>query len=134
VIDAKFDRATCQTFGEMYDRLVCPRCYERVRAGSPMWRRLQGDRWWHHHSPCCTPADAVLAEPMDDVIDAWNKAHPKGTVVKAYRGAIGDEATAVIGPVWNPATVVGGTPVAWIKGGRGCIALSHVVDLPKEAA
>ncbi len=67
-------------------------------------------------------------------VDAWNAKHPIGTSVKYWRGARGRaEAASEVGPMSSPAELLGGhTPVVWIEGCSGAIALSHVeaIDEP----
>lgn len=57
--------------------------------------------------------------------DEWNAANPIGTAVRYWRGMREGDPTGT-GKIYNEATVMGGSPVAWISGCRGCVALTHV--------
>ena len=59
-------------------------------------------------------------------LDAWNRAHPVGTLVAYWPGAREGEPRQ--GKLRSPATRLwaGGTPVVWVEGHAGCLALSHV--------
>lgn len=57
--------------------------------------------------------------------DAFNLAHSVGTVVRYWSFTKEGEPTGV-GPIKHVATVVGESAVAWIKGARSCICISHV--------
>lgn len=71
-------------------------------------------------------------ERLEAKVAAWNTAHPLGTLVKAYLLTIGDDLHARTRRVRAPAEVLGGhTPVAWIEGVSGCVALTHVVDVAR---
>ncbi len=64
-------------------------------------------------------------------VDAWNAAHPIGTHVRYWPGALGGE--ALDGVTRTPAQMLGHTPVVWLKGVPGCIALSHVEPIEEPS-
>lgn len=67
------------------------------------------------------PNPAKLQKQCDD----FNSRCPVGTPVLFWKGV--REGLGANGIVRHPATVLGGhTPVAWITGASGCIALTHV--------
>lgn len=58
----------------------------------------------------------------------WNERFPIGTQVRYWTGA--REGRGNIAITRTPAEVLGGhTPVIWVEGVSGCIALSHVEPL-----
>ena len=63
--------------------------------------------------------------------DAWNAAHPVGTLVRYWRGLREGEPSGV-GKVRWEAQDVCGTASVWIEGCSGCVALSHVELASKE--
>lgn len=72
---------------------------------------------------------------MKRAVDQFNERHQVGTPLWAYRGVIGDNPIAVT--LRTPAEILGGhTPVAWVDGTSGCIALTHLFfrDTPQPEA
>lgn len=62
---------------------------------------------------------------MKRAVDQFNGRHKLGDPLWAYRGQIGDNPIAVT--LRTPAEILGGhTPVAWVDGTSGCIALTHL--------
>lgn len=58
-------------------------------------------------------------------VDLFNATHAPGTAFWAYRGARGENPIACT--LRAPAELLGGhTPVAWLDGVSGCIALTHL--------
>ena len=59
-------------------------------------------------------------------LEAWNAAHPVGTLVAYWPGIREGEPRQ--GKLRSPATRLWakGHPVVWIEGHAGCVALSHV--------
>ena len=57
--------------------------------------------------------------------DAFNEEHPVGTVVAYWRGLHAGEPDGE-GRTCTVAQLVGGAPVVWIEGCRGCVALTHI--------
>lgn len=58
-------------------------------------------------------------------VDRFNELHPVGTRVRYWTGVREGEGRK--GVTTHEATLLGGhTPVAWIEGARGCVALTHV--------
>lgn len=56
---------------------------------------------------------------------AFNDRHPVGSTIRVWPGAIEGEPIAV--QIHYPAAVLGShTPVVYVTGGQGCIALTHV--------
>lgn len=65
-----------------------------------------------------------LAERNKAVAD-FNRKYAIGAPLWAYRGRIGDDPIAVT--LRTPAELLSGhTPVAWVHGTTGCIALTHL--------
>ncbi len=65
--------------------------------------------------------------------DRFNADHPVGSDVMFFNGLVGEDGQ--IGAIKAPAHILSGhTPVVWIEGARGCIALSHVRPVPRRAA
>lgn len=64
---------------------------------------------------------------MEVTCAEFNAAHPVGTVMHAWTGAMG-EGPPKVGTVREPgAYILGGhTPVVFLDGVRGCVALTHV--------
>lgn len=59
--------------------------------------------------------------------DDFNTQNPVGSMVRAWTGVRGD-GPGKVGAVRFPAYVLSGhTPVVFVVGIRGCVALSHVV-------
>lgn len=63
--------------------------------------------------------------------DAWNAAHPVGTLVRYWRG-LREGKPSGVGKVRWEAQDVCGTASVWIEGCSGCVALSHVELASKE--
>lgn len=62
---------------------------------------------------------------MQAQCEAFNAKHAVGDTIRVWSGPIEGEPTAV--EIRYPAQVLGGhTPVVYVTGGQGCIALSHV--------
>lgn len=62
---------------------------------------------------------------MQAQCDAFNVKHAVGSTILVWPGAIKGEPVSV--EIRYPAAVLGGhTPVVYVTGGHGCIALSHV--------
>lgn len=59
------------------------------------------------------------------VAEKWNATHPKGTVVRYWRG-VKDGAPSGVGPTRTEASVESQTPVVFIEGCSGYMALTHV--------
>ena len=58
-------------------------------------------------------------------VDRFNEKHPIGTMVHYWPGV--REGEGQTGTTTHPALLLGGvTPVVWIEGALGCIALTHV--------
>lgn len=59
------------------------------------------------------------------VVDAFNRRYAIGAAFWAFRGAIGENPVEVT--LRAPAELLSGhTPVAWLDGTSGCIALTHL--------
>jgi hypothetical protein len=59
-------------------------------------------------------------------VENFNLKHPVGTLVRYWRGEHAGRPSGE-GPTTHAADLLGGhTPVVWIAGCSGCIALSHV--------
>lgn len=72
--------------------------------------------------PRLTPAQ------MQAACDRFNARHPVGDEIVVYSGPIGENPKRVA--VRYPAEIMGGhTPVVYVTGGAGCIALTHVAGL-----
>ena len=70
---------------------------------------------------------------MQAACDTFNAEHPVGSEVMFWTGLIGENGQ--IGTVRAPAEILSGhTPVAWIDGARGCVALSHVRPVPVKVS
>lgn len=68
-------------------------------------------------------------DPAREVAD-FNARYPVGTMVKYWRGVVGDDEHGGVGATRTKAEVLSGhTAVIWIEGCSGCVALSHVVVL-----
>lgn len=64
-------------------------------------------------------------------VDAFNRRHAVGDAFWAYRGLRGENPIPVT--LRTPAELLSGhTPVAWVDGTSGCIALTHLE--PRDAA
>lgn len=62
---------------------------------------------------------------MQEAVDAFNAVHKVGDPLWAYRGPHGENPIAVT--LRAPAEILSGhTPVAWVNGATGCIALTHL--------
>jgi hypothetical protein len=62
---------------------------------------------------------------MQAACDAFNAEFPVGSPVHAYPGTLDDQGVDV--EIRYPATVLSGhTAVAWVTGGHGCVALTHI--------
>ena len=62
---------------------------------------------------------------MQAVCDAFNAKHVVGGTIRVWPGLIEGEPIAV--EIRYPAQILSGhTPVVYVTGGHGCIALSHV--------
>jgi hypothetical protein len=105
----------------------CPHC----KSGfSQSCRKPDGDRR-HPHASRIKRAETINAE-----VDAWNAAHPVGTMVRAYPGLRPEDRrasdkrppTVVIGPTRTRAWVPRGQerPVVMVQSYGSWIALSHV--------
>lgn len=59
------------------------------------------------------------------LVDAWNELHPIGTSVRYWPGF--REGDGKTGRTRSTAQLLGGhTPVVWVEGATGSIALTHV--------
>lgn len=77
--------------------------------------------------------ETIASDLLKQQAKDFNRCYPVGTRVRYWRGA--REGQGLIGFTRYPAEVLGGhTPVVWICGCSGCIALSHVepLDAPLE--
>ena len=63
-----------------------------------------------------------------ETVVRWNDKNPVGTIVQYWRGTkTPDAPPSGVGKTTQPASLLGGhTPVVWIEGCSGCIALTHV--------
>lgn len=62
---------------------------------------------------------------MQAQCDAFNAAHAVGDTIRVWSGMIEGDPVAV--KIRFPAQILGGhTPIVYVTGGQGCIALSHV--------
>lgn len=69
---------------------------------------------------------------VQEAVREFNRAFPIGTKVRYWRGA--RTGPGEIGRIAALAKVIGGhTAVTWIEGCPGCIALTHIEEIPKEA-
>lgn len=59
------------------------------------------------------------------IVSEWNVKYPVGTIVRYWRGEK-DGFPSGRGAASAAYMLSGHTPVVWINGCRGCIALSHV--------
>jgi hypothetical protein len=64
------------------------------------------------------------------IVKSWNRNHPVGTRVKCWPGVRGDESGFETSTRSAAAVLGGHTPVVWVRGHSGCIALSHIEVLP----
>lgn len=68
-------------------------------------------------------------------VEKFNARYSVGDAFWAYRGVVGENPIAVT--LKTPAELLGGhTPVAWVNGTSGCIALTHLkprIPTPSEA-
>lgn len=63
---------------------------------------------------------------MARAVDAFNAAHKVGDTITVFTGVIGENPTEV--QVRYPAEIMGGhTPMVYITGGKGSVALTHVL-------
>ncbi|MER9421289.1 hypothetical protein NKI88_02360 [Mesorhizobium sp. M0317] len=66
-------------------------------------------------------------EQMQAACDAFNATYAVGNVIECWTGP--REGRPVEREIRHPACVLGGhTPVVYIAGGGGCVALTHVAD------
>ena len=71
------------------------------------------------------PRQAESIRRLTDRVMCWNMDFPPGTPVRVWPGF--REGPGRITKTTTPAYVLGGhTPVVWVDGVRGCIALTHV--------
>lgn len=62
---------------------------------------------------------------MQAACDAFNAKHSVGDTIMVFTGLIGENPKDV--QVRYPAEIMGGhTPVVYVTGGGGCVALTHV--------
>jgi hypothetical protein len=60
---------------------------------------------------------------------AFNLRHQVGDEITVYTGRVGENPK--VGKIMFPAEVLSGhTPVVWVEGVRGCVALSHTAATP----
>lgn len=65
-------------------------------------------------------------------VDQFNSRHKPGDAFVAYRGPIGENPIPCT--LRAPAELLGGhTPVAWLDGVSGCIALTHLSPSPEPS-
>lgn len=70
---------------------------------------------------------------MQNAVDAFNAKHSVGDTITVFTGLIGENPTEV--QIRYPAEIMGGhTPMAYITGGRGSVALTHVAASAPEWA
>lgn len=63
------------------------------------------------------------------LVRKWNKSFPIGTKVRYWTGV--REGIGNISTTRTEAQFLGGhTPIVWIEGVSGCVALSHVEPIP----
>lgn len=67
-----------------------------------------------------TPEELAQAEA-----EAFNRAHPVGTLMRYWSGLKEGEPTGTAA-IWHPATVVSQHAVCWLQGVSSCHSLSHV--------
>lgn len=66
---------------------------------------------------------------LQDTVDRFNAAYPVGTPVRAWPGVKGDH-TGTDTKTRSEAYVLSGhTPVVFVEGHSGCIALTHIQPL-----
>jgi hypothetical protein len=69
---------------------------------------------------------ARVQRDFTKLIDDFNATYPVGSSILVHTGTLQDPAVEV--EVRDPAQVLGGhTPVVYVTGGKGCVALTHVV-------
>ncbi|MDO9016616.1 MAG: hypothetical protein Q8S73_24550 [Deltaproteobacteria bacterium] len=68
---------------------------------------------------------ATRAQKAQGIADAWNAAHPEGTLVKYWRGRKSGEPSGT-GATRSPAEARGDDAVVFITGCSGFVCLSHV--------
>jgi hypothetical protein len=59
-------------------------------------------------------------------VEAWNAAHPVGTVVSYWKGVRVGPSTGSAATRSEAQMLGGHTAVVWLEGVSGCIALTHV--------
>jgi hypothetical protein len=74
------------------------------------------------------PVKRPSAAELQSACDAFNREHPIGSRIRVCAGPIGTDVKDV--EVRDPGAIVlgGHTPVVYVTGGAGCIALSHVLE------
>jgi hypothetical protein len=66
-------------------------------------------------------------QKMAAACEAFNARYNVGDTITVFSGLVGENPTPV--QIRYPAQVLSGhTPVVYVTGGQGCIALSHVKD------
>lgn len=96
--------------------------YEYLRDIRESWPDVSFKHLTCHAIKSMPPTRTELAQRE---ADAFNLAHPVGTVVRYWSGLKEGEPTGV-GPINHLATVVCEHAVAWIEGARACHSLTHV--------
>lgn len=67
-----------------------------------------------------------MSKRNEKTVEEFNAIHPEGTMVRYWRG-VKDGLPSGHGKTRSQAEILSGhTPVVWIEGCSGCIALSHV--------
>ncbi len=69
-------------------------------------------------------------ESPQSTLDRFNARYPVGTLVRYWRSAGGKhEPSSVTRTVTRASMLSGHTPVVWVEGETGCIALTHVAPI-----
>lgn len=111
----------------------CSQCRRLIQAGERHTKCVGVNEYTDYHigtlrlcDACETPIDPEAAKArLQRTVDAWNAAHPIGTLVRYWTGV--REGEGRTGRTRSAAELLGGhTPVVWVTGPVGCVALGHV--------
>ena len=67
---------------------------------------------------------------LQSTVDRFNACHPVGTLVRYWKGVRGERKPSGVTRTVTRAFVLSGhTPVVWVEGETGCVALTHLVAI-----
>jgi hypothetical protein len=69
-------------------------------------------------------------QSLQSTVDRFNARYPIGTLVRCWKGARGKHKPSRLAHTVTRASVLSGhTPVVWVEGESGCIALTDVAAI-----